>query len=141
MKKALILISLVVLTSYFATEIFGQTTLEEYNYITKGFKIQIDSGLDMKKGYEIEDIDRQSTKERTAELKALYRVVDNKKEIAAYMIVYKLSPNPVEYICVPNPKSNDEINTKYWTQLYDGTNNSSQRLQLISFLLSRNMKW
>ncbi len=27
------------------------TTQEEYNYITKGYKIQVESGLDMKKGY------------------------------------------------------------------------------------------
>ncbi len=30
------------------------TTLEEYNYLTKGYSIQVESGLDMKKGYTIE---------------------------------------------------------------------------------------
>ncbi|WP_421799825.1 hypothetical protein [Haliscomenobacter sp.] len=29
------------------------TTQEEYNYVTKGYKIQQESGLDMKKGYSI----------------------------------------------------------------------------------------
>ena len=32
------------------------TTMEEYNYMTKGYKIQVESGLDMKKGYFIEDM-------------------------------------------------------------------------------------
>lgn len=33
---------------------FGQnTTQEEYNYMTKGYKVQVESGLDMKKGYTI----------------------------------------------------------------------------------------
>lgn len=31
------------------TNLYFQTTQEEYNYITKGYKIQLDSGLDMKK--------------------------------------------------------------------------------------------
>ncbi len=35
----------------------GQTTETEYNYVTKGYKIQLESGLDMKKGYRFEDLD------------------------------------------------------------------------------------
>lgn len=140
MKKTFILSTIVALT-IFSTATFGQTTLEEYNYVTKGYKVQIESGLDMKKGYELEDIDKQSTKERTAELKVLHRVKDGKKEIAAYMVVYTRSGNSTEYICIPHPKSDEDINAKYWTQLYDGTNDSSQRLQLVSYLLSKRMKW
>jgi len=34
----------------------AQTTLEEYNYVTKGYKIQVESGLDMKKGYVMKDL-------------------------------------------------------------------------------------
>ena len=34
----------------------GQTTLEEYNYLTKGYHIQVESGLDMKKGYTLDSI-------------------------------------------------------------------------------------
>ena len=141
MKKTIIFTTVIALTSIFSTTIFGQTTLEEYNYITKGYKVQMESGLDMKKGYELEDIDKQSTQERTAELKILYRIKDNKKEIAAYMVVYKRSGSPNEYICIPHPNSDEEISGKYWTQLYNGSGDSSQRLQLISYLLSRQMKW
>ena len=141
MKKTIIFTSVIFLTSIFSSAIFGQTTLEEYNYITKGYKVQIESGLDMKKGYEFEDIDKQTTKERTAELKVLNRNKDNKKEIAAYMIVYKRTGNPAEYICIPHPNSDEEILSKYWVQLYDGNGDSSHRLQLISYLISRRIKW
>ncbi len=141
MKKTIIISALVALTSIFSTAIFAQTTQEEYNYLSKGYKVQIESGLDMKKGYELEDIDKQSTKERTAELKVLYRVKDNKKETAAYMVVYNRTGYAIEYICIPHPNSDEEIHNKYWKVLYDGTNNSSQRLQLISYLLSKRMKW
>lgn len=34
----------------------GQTTLEEYNYLTKGYHIQVESGLDMKKGYRLDSL-------------------------------------------------------------------------------------
>jgi len=141
MKKTIILFAVVTSIGFFSPAIFGQTTLEEYNYVTKGYMVQIESGLDMKKGYQLEDIDKQSTKERVAELKVLYRIKDNKKEIAAYMIVYNRSGNKTEYICVPRPNSDEEINNKYLAKLYDGTTESSQRLQLISFLLSKHLKW
>jgi hypothetical protein len=141
MKRALIFLSNFIAAIIFSCHVFGQTTLEEYNYVSKGYKVQIESGLDMKKNYEFEDIDKHSTKERTAELKVLYRLKDGKKEIAAYMIIYKRLGNPTEYLCVPHPKSEEEINDKFWKQLYDGTNDSSNRLQLVSFLLSKRMKW
>jgi len=123
------------------TKVFGQTSLEEYNYVTRGYKIQVESGLDMKKGYQFEDIDKQTTKEREAVLKVLYRIKEGNKVIAAYLIIYKRSGLPTEYICIPNPNSGEEIMNKYWTQLYDGTSLASERLQLISYLISKRMKW
>lgn len=50
MKKTLILITLFLFAAGFAQIKKGQTTLEEYNYMSKGFKIQMESGIDMKKG-------------------------------------------------------------------------------------------
>ncbi len=119
----------------------AQTTLEEYNYVTKGYKVQVESGLDMKKGYEIEDVDKISTSERKAELKVLYRIKNGTKEIAAYMIIYSRDFRDTEYICIPNPKSEKDIMDNYWTQLYNGASFSSERLQLIAYLISCHMKW
>ncbi|MBK7683852.1 MAG: hypothetical protein IPJ26_15910 [Bacteroidetes bacterium] len=48
--------------------------------MTKGYQVQIESGIDMKKGYEFENIDKYSTNERAAELKVLYRVKDGKRK-------------------------------------------------------------
>ena len=107
MKKLLVL-----LIGFNSLLLFGQTanqpaptTEEEYNYLTKGYKVQIESGLDMKKGYEIVSIDTVSTKIATAELFTLNRIKDSKKEIAAYLIIYKRTSRTTEYICVPNPDS------------------------------------
>ena len=119
----------------------GQTTQEEYNYVSKGYSVQIESGLDMKKGYEITDLFKKSTNERTAELKVLYRLKGASKQIAAYMLIYTRVNSAKEYICIPNPKSSEEILKSYWNSLYSGNGDSSQRLQLISFILSQNMVW
>jgi hypothetical protein len=37
---------------YSQSENFDGTTIEEYNYLTKGYSIQIEQGLGMKTGYE-----------------------------------------------------------------------------------------
>ena len=119
----------------------GQTTMEEYNYVTKGYKVQIESGLDMKKGYEFKSIDTVSTKIATAEMKILYRLKENKKDIAAYLIIYKREARNIEYICIPNPKSDDEIIKKFYSVLWDGYSEASSKGQLISIILSRHLIW
>ena len=118
----------------------GQTTLE-INYATKGYKVQIESGLDMKKGYEFKSIDTVSTKIATAEMKILFRIKEAKKEIAAYLIVYKREGRNVEYICIPHPKSENEILQKYYSVLWDGLAEASSKGQLISIILSKHLVW
>lgn len=56
MKKITLLLLLFVSVSYSQDNPNG-TTLQEYNYMTKGYKIQLDSGLDEKKGYHVTDIE------------------------------------------------------------------------------------
>lgn len=125
----------------FSLTLMAQTTEEEYNYITKGYKVQIESGLDMKKGYEMEKMDGASAGERRVELYKLLRVVAGKKTIAAYMIIYNREGAANEYLCLPNPASDKEITSKYWDALYGGTGDSSYRLKLISYILANNLKW
>jgi len=141
MKKTITFILIIISIIILSPNLNGQTTLEEYNFITKGYKVQIESGLDMKKGYEFAEIDTVSTRIATAEMKILYRIKDSKKEIAAYMIIYKRTGRTTEYICVPNPNSDEEIMQKYMTALWDGFSEASSKGQLISFVLSKQLKW
>ena len=131
---------------------FAQTTMEEYNYVTKGYKIQLESGLDMKKGYELAHLGKKEISIRNAELKVLYRLneAEKTKEVAAYMIIYKKKGANTEYICIPHPESSTEIKELYWKQLYTDYNskailatatNASERLQIITFLISDYMLW
>ena len=117
-----------------------KTTEEEYNYLTTGYAIQISSGLDMKKGYEIYNIDSKIEGIRSAELKCLIRNNMPQKEIAAYLIIYKMNNVIKDYICIPGPNSDNDILRKYFIHLYD-TPLSSEKLQLISYLISMHMQW
>ncbi len=139
--KRIGLLLIVVVAFATTSSLQAQTTLEEYNYVTKGYKVQIESGLDMKKNYVFEDVETKNTSERTAKLKVLYRTKSGKKEIAAYMVIYNKTGYAKQYICIPHPKSEEEILQKYWFMLHSGTANDSNRLQLVAYLISRTMTW
>lgn len=144
MKTIRIIIAILLINGSFIGLLNAQTSLEEYNYVTKGYGIQLESGLDMKQGYEFEDLISKKTTFRTADSKILYRLSETgEREIAAYLIIYnKISSNTgKEYICIPHPDSDEEILTRYWNQLYDKKTPSSDRLQLILFTLSQSLVW
>lgn len=105
---------------------YAQTTLEEYNYVTKGYQIQKESGLDMKKGYRLIELHQNSTiiktktdvrllgsdkyanVKRAMSFRGLYR--DGENAPCAIMIAYKRLDNGfVQYLCVPHKDSSDEI--------------------------------
>lgn len=91
---------------------YAQTTLEEYNFITKGYKTQIDNGLDMKKGYKFIDLIEEhmvsNTINRTMSFKGLYRTGETTP--CAVMVIYRRTDtNFIDYTCVPHFKSSPEI--------------------------------
>lgn len=61
------------------------TTMEEYNYMTKGYKIQIESGLDMKKGYFLKDIGEHQIGNYHFTIKNLVR--ENLRQLAGTLII------------------------------------------------------
>ncbi len=117
MKVALFLVSIAFALIVLSSEGHAQTTLEEYNYVTKGYKVQIESGLDMKKGYKFEDIHTISIKysdggtdrgSRDTEFKALYR--DGQLKPAAILCIYTRTETGLkDYICIPQFTSSREL--------------------------------
>lgn len=111
MKKILI-ISIIALST---TKLYSQgTTQEEYNYITKGYKAQIEGGLDMKKGYSFIDMGKWSlltgSEKRNCEFKGLLR--DGEKKPCAVMMVFKrtdISEGTTGYICIPSIDAEEAI--------------------------------
>lgn len=116
MKKLVLLITLLFFSLSFSQN--NGTTIEEFNYLTKGYKIQIESGLDMKKGYTLYKYPNSSivsygTKEKTdftreTNLYILYR--DNEIEPAAFLFNEKRSDTGYNlYYCIPNNQASPEI--------------------------------
>lgn len=141
MKKS-ILLSCILTVALLTTRTHAQTTIEEYNYVVKGYKAQVvEQGGDLKKGYDLEDVDNTSAGERVATLKKLVKMNGAAKKTVAYMVTYRKGDGATEYICIPNPNSDDEIRDMYWKSLYNGDGDYSAKLQLIAYLLSRTLVW
>lgn len=120
----------------------AQTTEQEYNYVTKGYRIQIESGLDMKAGYILKDVSNEKSSYATLAIKKLIR--KDKNETAAYMLIYQTFGGGQEYICVPSPNSSANVLNLYWKALYDDNPNvnTSKRLRMIAYYLTTNLvKW
>jgi hypothetical protein len=125
---------LFLLSSIFSLAQNNHTTLEEYNYLTKGYKIQIESGLDMKKGYTLKDVYfdfkssvRIGNKEiiRTSNFKLLIR--DGQElPCAILLITTRLDNNVKSYHCIPSHGSNLWENFK--SDFFNGLINDSSKI-------------
>lgn len=81
------------------------TTLEEYNYMTKGYKIQVESGLDMKKGYYFNEIGEHQIGNYHFTIKNLVR--ENLRQLAGTLIISRSDvTSKVYYSAIPvnNPE-------------------------------------
>ena len=115
MIKKLLSIAIIILTSTNAISQSDNPTTEiEYNYITNGYKIQKESGLDMKVGYSFMDMNKVTIGTYTYDVKALIR--NEKFEIAGLMVVTTSSSwGNTYYFCIPI--GNSELNERYFNQL------------------------
>jgi len=131
MKKKLLL--LIVL--FVGTYAFCQTTEEEYNYVTKGLKIQVDAGLDMKAGYELKSLNVINSGRKRAEVGQLIRTGD--KSIACYWLKY--TNFKTYYFCLPSPESTLNIINRSNSDLIKYLNNDSMSMVIITMLSG--MQW
>lgn len=105
---------------------FAQTSLEEYNYVTKGYALQIQGGLDMKRGYYFVDSGQfevpYSGFSRSSTIKILHREADS-APCATMLIHRRTDTNFIKYVCIPHVDSGSEIWKKakddYWAAMYD----------------------
>lgn len=93
---------------------YSQTSIDEYNYMVKGYAVTITSGLDIKKGYQVKDLTSYSTPSYTFEYKLLLREFDNS---LAGVIVRATSNvwSNVYYLAIP--VDNQELLKPYYKQL------------------------
>ena len=71
------------------------TTTDEYNYLTKGYRIQVESGLDMKKGYHFENIGEHQIGTYRFTIKNLIREAEN--ELAGILIITYSTTSGITY--------------------------------------------
>ncbi len=111
MKRLFLFIAIACFASFAKAQ---GTTQEEYNYVSKGYKIQVESGLDMKKGYKIVETERMLD---DVQVKFLFRESD--QTLAATIIVWHAKFfNKDYYVCLPNSKASKEL----WQSFYISMN-------------------
>jgi hypothetical protein len=116
--KRLLLAFAIMLSSYS----YSQTTNEEYNYCVKGYATTIKEGLDIKKGYKVENVETSYRGDRTTEFKALIDIA--KKKPIAYIMIFTNKGYPASYYCIPSNGSNGEIMTKAYQDMMAGVDAS-----------------
>ncbi len=113
----------------------AQTTMEEYNYITTGYAIQVGGGLDMKKGYRLEDVLSHVTTSastgivRKVEFKALFRDKEP-KPCALMCILSNSSDNMKQYLCIPSSSSDQDIWQRALKRIGDFTEEDQATLSM-----------
>lgn len=115
MKKLTIILStILVLFISTTSKMNAQTTQDEYNYLTKGYKEQIEKGYDMKKGYTMTDLGNwglnYGAQQRQCTFKGLVR--QGQKQPCAILMIYQrtdIANGANWYICIPSNNSSDEM--------------------------------
>jgi hypothetical protein len=139
MKNLKHLITIIAL--FVSFNIYGQscktlgTTMEEYNYITKGYKIQIQSGLDMKKGYEVKLINSFDIDGRKI---VYYELIKDGKDLRALMSVFTGRDGRTSYFCIPLGDCDKSLLNAYISSVQTDIDNSIA-LNVYQYTLSRVM--
>jgi len=94
-----------------------QTTLEEYNYISKGIKATVEFGLDIKTGYELGEVRQWSTPVsgtadgvRHTAVFVLYRKA-TMEPAGVFMMLKRTDTDFLKTVCIPLPSSSKEVMT------------------------------
>lgn len=90
--------------------VLGQTTQEEYTYITKGYKRQITEGLDpAKKNYTFELIEKLDSEQEESNTSFTFTRMVHKKDGLKAIILSFYQDGTLETFCLPHPKTKESI--------------------------------
>lgn len=119
MKKSVFLLIFLVACSLMTTVAQSNkvpTSSEEYNYVTKGYQIQISSGLDMKIGYSVIDLGTKNCYNRNIKISKLMRQIGDNLHLCATMVYFN-GGGVDTYLCLPTINSGSDIWNAYWRSL------------------------
>ncbi len=86
------------------------TTIDEYNYLTKGLKIQTENGLDTKKGYRLDAVYKREFNQYQISISNLV-LVESSDVKAISVKAFSPVTKQTHYICIP--VNNDELSVKH----------------------------
>jgi len=150
MKKIILAITFITTFS-----IFGQTTMQEYNYMTTGYQIQVKSGQDINKGYRVESMGKYSVgftnsskinANRSSEFFTVYSENSKKtaEPIGTLIKMYRSDIVNDVYFFMPNKYSTSEVFQKAmddFTKIFKGdeiiVNYSWNMMRMISVLTTK----
>ncbi|NNF02011.1 MAG: hypothetical protein HKN22_04955 [Bacteroidia bacterium] len=111
------------------------TTEKEFNYITVGYKIQLQAGLPMKADYKFKDLGRHEVVDCIVEMKGLYR--KGEEQPCAMMMIYtEVRQEPV-YFCVPSPDAAEELWERYYKSLIPDLSNHQDKLRYMLYATTK----
>lgn len=132
---------------------FGQTTMQEYNYMTTGYQLQVKSGQDINKGYRVErigkfavDLSVTPKAQRISEFFTVYSENSAKplEPIGTLVKMYKTSVANDVYFFMPNRYSSSEVFAKAiddYTKTFKGdeviVNYTWNMMRMISVLTTK----
>ena len=108
------------LALFLSASLVGQTTIKEFNYVTKGIEVAINSGLDMKDGYELRHISKTilkdaytnwSNEDRNEEV-AFHLLMREDNTVASYILTHAGSVGTHDFtqvLCIPTGKTDLSI--------------------------------
>jgi hypothetical protein len=121
---------------------YSQTSMDEYIYLTEGYKQQIKLGLNDKKGYWFEDLGNYGLKYNNYELNFIFKgLKSTKNDILVGILIeqekkFNENKTPIyDYYCIPHPKSSDEIWNKALTKI--NSTNDKELLKAYNWALTK----
>ena len=127
MKKSVIVIAIFFSNLICSAQKINPTTLEEYNYCSVGYKIQLQTKMEMKSGYNLQDYNSCEESERKVEFKGLFR--NNEKNPCAIIMIYTKVRGAPDYFCIPTKDANPELWNKFYKSLEGDAVNGQPQLQ------------
>ncbi|MCU0322357.1 MAG: hypothetical protein MUE72_08070 [Chitinophagaceae bacterium] len=123
MKKKVLIF--VILSIFFSTKhLIAQTTLQDYNYVSKGLLEDLNNGRDIKEGYKLVSsqisgqVNRGDGSWRNAEIHYFKKKSNNKTQ--AFAVECKDNAGNRRFICIPVGNSSNVI----WETTFKDLNNT-----------------
>lgn len=111
------------------------TTEEEFNYMSKGYKIQVESGLDMKKGYSLQLLDSMtvphSAATRHVRFLGLFRE-GSTTPCGIIGVVKRMDNGVVTYLCLPSHDAPDAL----WQKAVQGLEQYKDNLPALGTVMA-----